>query len=227
MIDGTLRDQEDAAAADAAEIRQVFVIRVHQVLQEGYARIDAAKHQATPEPALTGELVRSMKSFLGEMSAPEWADHFSVHDDPPVNDPTRFGKDRRRVDVRVDSATPRPGAGFSFEAKRLARGYAVAKYLGDEGLSRFLCGDYAREDNDAGMIGYVQDDDAGYWAAEIEGALGADPGKHGVAGTDWWRAHVFPHGPQHVFASTHTRSAVGRPIIVYHTLLLFNPQSSL
>ena len=222
MIDTANRERGDGPSADATDIRRVFVNRVHEVLQEGYARIDAASHQTSPEPAITGELVRSMKSFLSDMAAPEWADHFSVHDDPPVNDDIHFGRDRNRIDIRVDSAKPRPGTSFAFEAKRLARGYPVSKYLGKDGLGCILCGDYARDEDEAGMIGYMQDDDAGYWAVQIESTLRADQTMHELSGTDWWQLHDFPHGPSHVFASFHARSAVGRSVVIYHSLLLFH-----
>lgn len=221
MIQSNPSDERNGAAPNTHDLRQVFVVRVHQVLQEGYRRLDAPSLQATAEPAITGELVRSMQGFLRSMDAPDWADHFSVHDDPPVNEVGRQGKERRRIDIRVDAATPRPGAGFAFEAKRLARGYTVSKYLGDDGLGCFLCGAYARQDDDAGMLGYVQDDDEAYWAKEIEDAMRKDEVSHEISGTNWWETHEFPNGPKHVFVSRHRRPAVGRPIAVYHSLLLF------
>jgi hypothetical protein len=97
----------------------------------------------------------------------------------------------------------------------------VVKYLGEEGLGSFLCGDYAREDNDAGMIGYMQDDDAAYWSGEIVATIQKEPAAHGVSGAQWWNAHSFPRGPMHVFMSAHMRATVGRPITIYHTLLAF------
>lgn len=221
MIDPSVRDQGEDRAEDAADIRRVFVNRVHQVLQEGYDRLDAAAHAGTPEPAITGRLVEAMEAFLKDMAAPDWADYFSVHDDPPVNDGERFGKDRNRIDIKVRASRPRPGTTFSFEAKRLARGYTVSKYLGPEGLGCILCGDYARGEDEAGMIGYVQDDDAAYWAGEIEETIKADPAAHEVDGAGWWKPHTFASGPRHVFVSVHARKAVGRPVVVYHSLLIF------
>jgi hypothetical protein len=221
VIDPSVRGQDEVDAADAAEIRQVFVTRVHQVLQEGYNRLDAAAHSGTPEPAITGRLVEAMESFLNDAVAPDWAEYFSVHDDPPVNDGKRFGKDRNRIDIKVRASRPRPGTIFSFEAKRLARGYTVSKYLGPEGLGCILCGTYARDEDEAGMIGYVQDDDAAYWAGEIKATIEADPVAHEVDAADWWKPHTFGNGPRHVFVSIHERKAVGRPVTIYHSLLIF------
>lgn len=221
MINTEAQDIDDELSADAPDIRGVFVSRVHQVLQEGYSRLNAKSHQATAEPAITGELVRSMKSYLRDLSSPEWADHFSVHDDPPVNDDIRFGKDRHRIDIRVDGAKPRPGASFAFEAKRLATGFPVAKYVGDQGLGCIIRGDYARDENDAGMIGYVQEKDANHWAGEIQSAIKADQGKFQVSESGWWASHSFSNGPAHLFRSIHSRATVGREVTIYHSLLFF------
>ena len=212
-------NQPSAGSGNASDFRQVFVARVHEVLEGGYRRLKANDYAKEEEPAITGELRKAMNGFLRDMSTPDWADYFSVHDDPPVDDGIKKGKLRNRIDIRVDSSTPRPGASFSFEAKRLARGFAVRAYLGEEGLGAFLCGEYAREEDDAGMLGYMQDDDAAYWSGQIVNTIQKAPGTHEVAGTDWWKPHSFPRGPQHVFVSLHNRSAVGRRITIYHTLL--------
>lgn len=209
-------------STNAPEFRQVFVNRVHEVLEGGYRKLNPATYAKEEEPAITGELRKAMNGYLRDVSAPDWADYFSVHDDPPVDDGINKGKRRNRIDIRVDSSTPRPGACFSFEAKRLARGFTVAKYLGDQGLGSFLCGEYARDENDAGMLGYMQDDSAAYWSGAIVAAIRKNPAAHGVTGTEWWKPHVFGAGPRHVFVSAHARAAVGRPITVYHTLLVFH-----
>lgn len=208
-------------SANASDFRQVFLARVHAVLEGGYRRLKPDEYVDQEEPAITGELRKAMNGFLREMAAPDWADYFSVHDDPPVDDGARKGKHRNRIDIRVDSSMPRPGASFSFEAKRLARRFTVAKYLGDEGLGSFLSGEYAREDDDAGMIGYVQDGDVTYWSAEVVAAIQKAPEKHEVKGTESWKRRTFSDGPEHLFISAHLRTAVGRPITIYHTFLVF------
>ena len=144
------------------------------MLEGGYSRLKAEEYAEEEEPAITGELRNAMNGLLRDTSAPDWANYFSVHDDPPVDDGVRKGKRRNRIDIRVDASIPRPGASFSFEAKRLARGFTVAKYIGEDGLGSFLSGEYAREEGDAGMIGYVQDDDAAYWSGEMVSAIQKD-----------------------------------------------------
>jgi hypothetical protein len=206
---------------NSSDFRRVFVGRVHEVLEQGYLRLDAASYVSEEEPAITGDLAKAMKAFLGEASAPDWADHFSVHDDPPVNDGTLRGKRRKRIDFRVDSARPRPGTSFSFEAKRLAPAHTVSAYLGEEGLGCFLCGDYAREDDIAGMVGYMQSEDAEYWSRRIGTALRENDGRYEVSGAGTWEPLPLPRGPKHVFRSTHKRIAVGSPIDIWHSLLEF------
>lgn len=208
-------------SGNASDFRHVFIARVHEVTEGGYRRLRPEEFVKEEEPAITGELRKAMNCFLRDVSAPAWADYFSVHDDPPIDDDIRKGKRRRRIDIRVDSSTPRPGDSYSFEAKRLARGFTVAKYLGEEGLGSFLCGEYARDDNDAGMLGYIQDHDTIYWSGEIEAAITQDRAANGDPGKSSWRQISFPRGPESLFVSTHPRAAVGRPITVYHTLLLF------
>jgi hypothetical protein len=221
VIDASLRSG-DSPSGNSSDYRKLFVARVHEVVEQGYRRLNAAEYAAEEEPAITGELANAMTAFLRGTSAPEWADNFSVHDDPPVSDGARRGKRRRRVDIRVDASTPRPGARFSYEAKRLASGHGVSEYLGKEGLGCFLSGDYAREDAEAGMLGYMQSRDAECWSTEIETALRKNKTEYEISGTVRWQRSSFPRGPEQVFQSNHTRNAVGRPIEIYHTLLAFH-----
>ena len=211
----------EGRSANTDDYRRVFVVRVHEVLQGGYERLNHRAYATEEETVITGELKKEMRAYLRGGAAPAWADNFFVQEEEPVNDGVRKGKSRTRVDIGVEASIPRPGASFSLEAKRLARGYPVGKYLGRTGLGCFVCGDYARDEGDAGMIGYVQHDDAAYWAGEIESTMRADPKAHEVNGSDWWKPHAFPKGPRHMFVSKHARKAVGRPIVIYHSLLIF------
>lgn len=55
--------------------------------------------------------------------------------------------------MKIVSAQTLPRTRFSFEAKRLGRGNPVSKYLGPKGLGCFLKGEYAVNEDDAGMLG--------------------------------------------------------------------------
>lgn len=217
----------DSAASDggqsdnAEDFRWAFLIRVHEVLEGGYRRLNYIAFAQVDEPAITGELRAAMNAYLRDYAAPDWADHFSVHDDPPVDDVNRKGKNRNRIDIRVDSATPRPGSSFAFEAKRLTDRRAVVKYLGRNGLGCFLRGDYARAENEAGMLGYVQAKDPAHWSTEIGGALLKNQTRYEVTEHSAWKGRQLEKGPAHVYVSEHARTKVGRPLSIYHTLLLF------
>jgi len=79
----------------------------HWLIAEGYERMDKAAFAQAQEPAITGELVREMRSFLESGSgAPTWVSFFSIHDDPPLNVGGRLGRSRPRVDI----ASPRGSA---------------------------------------------------------------------------------------------------------------------
>jgi len=211
---------DGGASANLADYRWVFLQRVHGVLQAGYLRLNASDYAAADEPTISGVLAGCMRAFLRE-DVPDWADHFSIHDDPPVSDGVRTGKRRKRIDIGVESAVPRPGQRFSFEAKRLGAEHPIGIYLGPEGLGCFLAGDYARNDDSAGMIGYVQSHTPFHWASQLEHRLRLGPAAYHTSTERCWKKHLFVDGPQHCFVSHHERAILARPITIYHSLLSF------
>ena len=51
----------------------VFQKRVHQLIAEGYHRMDTSAFARAEEPAITGELVREIREFIeADSSAPGW-----------------------------------------------------------------------------------------------------------------------------------------------------------
>jgi hypothetical protein len=108
-----------------------------------------------------------------------------------------------------------------FEAKRLGPGNSVGKYAGRKGLGCILAGDYARGHDDAGMLGYVQSDTCDAWARKIETKLHGDRIAHELLAGSVWQLKQVTNELTHVYFTEHTRHALGRPVAVYHTLLLF------
>src|SRR5882724_4672111 len=98
----TSRPQPSGSTSNASAMRLVFVRRVHQLVQFGYERLTPTEHAKEQEPAITGFLVQAINDVLNDR-AKSWMIYFSVHDDPPVNDGRRKGKQRKRVDLRIDS----------------------------------------------------------------------------------------------------------------------------
>lgn len=173
------------------------------------------------EPAITGALVQAICEACDDPRSEEWVDFFDVHDDPPVNDEIRKGKHRRRLDVKIVSAELRPRQMFSFEAKRLDETHTISAYLGREGLGCFLAGEYAGNEEDGGMLGYVQSGDLGAWAVKIGETLMASGRRYAVLSGNPWRKWVMAEGPNHCYRSRHMRQPVQREIDIYHTLLSF------
>ena len=214
-----------SAAAPDLFAAYCHALRHHALLTvaEGYARMDAARYADAEEPAITGELVAQMRRFLESGEAPEWADRYSVHDDPPLDVPGRQGKRRPRVDVEVECLAPGRRPRLRFEAKRLkpSGNRAVSVYLGSEGLGCFLAGRYPLTHGEAGMLGYVQCDDKAIWADRIGQALAERAPEHAVLDPPF-REETISGCPCRVHASRH-RTGAGQEIDVCHVLLPFLP----
>ncbi len=219
MISGRRR-RGTLPAESAPAYREVFVSRVHQLLELAYRRLDPRGFGTYQETAITGELVRVMDEVIDDPGSPEWVRHFSVHDDPPVNAPGRLGRSRKRLDIKVVSSYRLPRSRFSFEAKRLGKENPVADYLGAEGLGCFIAGDYAREEPDAGMLGYVQCDTLDDWAKNLGEKIGAAAQGLCLVADHAWKLSPFRGGPARTYHTRHVRSSVGGSIDVYHTLLV-------
>ena len=203
------------------QYRRVFLVRIHQLLKLGYERLDRSVCRAAHEDDISGDLADAIDVVLDDRSQ-QWMDFFSVHSEAPVRDPMRKGKHRRRVDIRVDSAERRPRTRFPFEAKRLGNGHGVPDYLGEDGLGCFLCGDYARSEDMAGMLGYVQSGETGEWAERIGGTFRKSPGEYAIIERKNWRHIPIVEGLEHTYRSSHRRPTVNMPIDIYHTLLDFS-----
>lgn len=208
-------------SGNAAEFQDVFVHRVHRLVALGYGRLAAPGYASAEETVITGDLVEAIDAVLDDGAEP-WMSRFFVSDDPPVNDPHRKGRHRKRVDLRVVSSHTRPRARFCFEAKRLAPHHPVSTYVGDEGLGCFLRSEYAAQEEEAGMRGYVQSRGLDDWAEQLAAAVAG--GNQELAVTPDGFLSACPIVPElsHTFRSTHRRASAGRPIRIYHTLLMFH-----
>jgi hypothetical protein len=183
--------------------------------------MDVKSLAAQAEPVITGELAQAMNAAIDDASSPEWTHHFQVEDEQPVNDGIRKGKHRKRIDIAVRSSNPRPRSHFSFEAKVLSQRHPLRDYLGAEGLQCFLRGDYAADEQDAGMLGYVLQETEGEWAKRLQQELREAGNKHSVCDGCSGSEHRFQAGPSHTYHSRHLRSNPRRRIDIFHTFLSF------
>lgn len=218
--------QLGGASYNSEDYERQFVPRVHQLIKLGYDRLNPRRYATAEETAITGDLVEAMDAVLDE-PAERWMRYYSVHDDPPVNEPhrrgqqRRIGKARRRVDIRIDSARTSPRSRFRFECKRLGPGHGVSHYLGHDGLGCFLTCAYARDDERAGMLGYIQSEDEATWAFRIEQALLSAPADSAVRRESTWRLDPVIPALGHTYRSGHSRTTRRGPIEIYHTMLRF------
>lgn len=203
------------------EYRAAFLRRGFEILSRGYGRMNSGDFAGAQEPEITGELVRCMKEVIEDPEAPLWMIHFDVSDDPPLNTGERLGKKRRRVDIELF----RTGRGLHprvhLEAKRLCSASSVGEYTGKDGLGLFLAGEYGFQQNDGGMLGYVQRDSASFWNMKIEAAL-SDRKKFDLVEGGRFSPIVMVPSLKSMHRSIHRRSKGLDPITVYHTLLKFH-----
>lgn len=199
-----------------------FIRRCHQLLACGYAGLRPATLGAEQEPAITGELIRAMKSALERSGAPRWMVYMHVADDPPVNAPGRLGKRRRRVDIEFERSERGRRPRFQCEAKRLYQNDSLEKYLGEDGLGRFLAGDYSRDEDVAGMLGYVQTRSVADWGGDLRSTLDRNRVRHEVSSPEPLTSTNLGAESVCTWRSEHRRAAIGRPIAIYHSLLLFH-----
>jgi len=209
------------ATVNTDELRRVFVARVHQLLELGYRRIKVEELASQAEPVITGELARAMNAAIDDDESPKWTHNFQVEDEQPVNNGIRKGKYRKRIDIGIRSSSPRPRHHFSFEAKLLGQKNPLRNYLGAEGLQCFLRGEYAADEKDAGMLGYVQSGTEAQWAQVLSNEFRVAGARHGVCDDCSGLEHRFKAGPAHTYHSQHFRPNLGERIDIFHTFLSF------
>jgi hypothetical protein len=205
---------------NSREYRKVFIRRVHVLVKLGYDRLDSASYKNTDEWTITGDLNAAIEAVCDDPPAAvtSWIRFYHPSDESPVNVPGRSGKHRQKVDIRIVSAVNRPRTRLLFEAKRLCSTpkHPVSVYLGPKGLGCFTAGEYARDQPDGGMLGYVQSGTEAQWMKQIKQSLKKSKKYH------------LKSGPKPVstipgcVSSEHDRPTVGKSIEIFHTLLTFH-----
>jgi len=205
-----------------------FLGHVHRLLQLGYESLAPAAFTNAEEDDITGELCKQMKALTEEQPTERWMSRYSVHDQDPVNDvvnpdtgKVRRGKRRPKLDIRLVSKSRVPNTRFCIEAKRLYRSGSLKDYTDDEGLGAFVAEYYAKGDDAAGMLGYVQSDSVAEWLGKIEKGLAQEISLEKGPGGEVWNLSRFPKGPPNTYLSFHRRGASGRKLDVFHVFFSF------
>src|SRR6266540_324709 len=210
------------------DYRQRFLCHVHRLIHLGYSALTPATFASAEEDDITGELCKHMQILTEDKPTEPWMSLYSVHDQHPLHGAInpiggriKRGKRRPRLDIRFVSKSQSPSPRFCVEAKRLYRSDSVSSYIDDEGLGAFVSGYYAESDDAGGMLSYVQTESISTWQTKIEARLVAARSSLTLTGGAKTKSHVFKGGPKNTFASRHQRAASGRPIDIFHTMLVF------
>jgi hypothetical protein len=208
--------------------RQAFLGHVHRLLQLGYESLSPATLSTAEEDDITGLLCCRMKQLTEVEPTEHWMTYFSVHDQDPVNDVLdtgreefRRGKRRPRLDIRLVSKTRIPNTRFCVEAKRLYRSDSLKEYLDREGLEAFVEEYYAKDDDAAGMLGYVQSGGLGDWIAKVQIKLAESVSLRKTAKSETWVSVTFADGPTNTYLSRHYRTKSKSEIDLLHTFFAF------
>ena len=222
------RNQPTRLTSNRVAYRAAFLRHIHCLLQLGYQAMTRTDFANTEEDDITGELCNHMKFLTEEQPTERWMARYSVHDQDPANDAVnpetgkvRRGKRRPKLDIRLVCKARVPNTRFCVEAKRLYRSSSVSEYLDDEGLGAFVAEYYAKDDDAAGMLGYVQCDSTAVWLGKLEAKLSTDSSLQRDSGGQVWARARFAKGPAETHLSIHSRGTNGSLIDVFHTLFLF------
>ncbi len=201
-----------AAYADALREHAVKLIWM------GHQRLEFASFSSSEEDDITGELVRVIKKVCCDPIAPEWVDHYEVHEQTRQNTNGNRGKRRPMMDIEIECHRRGPRPKLGFEAKRLGHGHTAKKYLGDEGMTAFLNNYYPTTHGEAGMIGYVQQSTAASWSQEIFMQVLSEKTTYGVASD---AIQTICQGSATVGYRTEHCDHQERQLIVLHVFLPF------
>ena len=206
---------------DSSEYKAGFHRGALYLIVAGHERLIAGDEDFsdTAEEEISGELAMHMQDYIDSLSSPDWTRYFCVQEELRENTNARKGKYRKRVDIAFVLAGTKPQKFMRFEAKRLRKpGFTVGGYIGEDGLGEFIVGNYAADDDTAGMLGYIQSDDCDYWAMGISEALEKKKRDVGqIEGGQWQKAHF--DDVDHCYKTQHNRPRIKRKLLVYHLLL--------
>lgn len=206
---------------DSGLYREAFRKKVFRLICLGHELLVEKDYADSDEPVITGRLVEAINNVSGDWTRPVWVSHFTAHEDPPVNVPERVGKHRKKLDIEIELTRRGPNRHYYFEAKRLSKGKStIGDYLGDAGVGEFIAGNYALDEDEAGMLGYVQSDGPDEWAKKLANGIAKAKGKLHLFAGGWTNADSAC-GRRDCYRTKHRRPTLGRPITLYHLLLRF------
>ena len=194
----------------------------HELLWWGYEAARPHLHQNQDEESITTDIFVGMQNKLNEPDLDLSYNRYEPHKEWHVVKGVRTGKSCKRIDVVVRFTEPRPRQKFCFEAKRLkTNGHGIGDYIGAEGMGCYLNEDYAEDDPEAAMVGYIQSDDSARWFSELQKRYKRDNG-NGLQCVSPSAVALQPirmhSNITEEWQSEHTRPTRGN-IVLYHIFL--------
>jgi hypothetical protein len=212
----------------------LFIERVHQLLQAGYASLtsrEIAHYNLADEPDITGGLALRIQQLIDAKEVPGISRAWCVVDNWPEAAPhlpltkQPKAKTRKMPDLRFRYGGQREVLYFRFEAKKLAGTGDYADLIHEDGLGRFLRKVYGREDKAGGLLGYVQTETIEIHAERVRKALAGDRKKYQISSGGDWAAATWKAGPQCSFRVVHSRKA-GSVIVILYSFLTFRTRNN-
>ena len=212
---------ESDEGAGWSTYEQSFREDAHQLLAWGYRDARKLIGPDREETEITGFIAEAIQARLNSPGIDERFDRYSLKDDNPVPGEGRMGKSRMRIDIIIESnSRPRhkPRPWYTFEAKRLCRpSHPISKYVGQEGILRFVQGRYAADCPEVVMLGYVQTDTANHWIAELTKRFENDSANQlSITQT---LSHVTIHSDLTDEWSSNHKRVNGAPLTMFHLFL--------
>lgn len=207
----------------------LFVQRAHELLQAGYAAMDAKAWNPNQEPEISGELTAQIRSLVDDAERRQpWMRYWTPINDEPEDESgkpkekRRLGNRRKRPDIKLKFAGQRGTQYFRFEAKKLQSSGDFSDLISHEdGLGRFLRRVYGRQDAAGGLLAYVKTETLEIHAGRVRDAFERQPKKYRIAKGGEWCAVQWKSGPICCFRTEHVRAQAGGRIAIYCTFLLF------
>lgn len=219
--ESSVNSGDDLASEHVDDYWSTYRQHVHTLLAWGYA--DALRRVQTSgqkEPDITGFMAEAIEDRFNSFDCPDWCNNISLKENHPVPGGGRAGNDRWRPDLIFESKERKPRPLYHFEAKRLNTQQSKSEYLGKDGLGCFLNGQYARDNSEAGMLGYIQSDDVNIWTERLQLAIEHSrlSKKNKLLVLSAPCAVQVIHSFPSEWISYHNRQT-GTPITVHHILL--------
>jgi len=199
----------------------------HLLLAWAYADARPNLPTARDEYDITGFLAEGMERRINNPLTPERFSLYSVHNERPISPQAEHGKDRPKLDIQIERCGVRPKRYYTFEAKRLrdderaTASNCLAKYMGDEGVGRFIAERYERDSIEAAMLGCIQSRSPEFWLGLLERAFAEDAvSEHGKLNVveGFRRCSIVDELPDE--GSTIHRRNSGSLIRLLHVLIL-------